>query len=120
VGQAILPGAAFQAAFSDRTQAFARSERRLKAGCSQDWLPHNMRRGKRALMNGLSTPASGLHQAQFPLDLYDGITLAETPVDHNLPITPPVANFSPLAAQLSRPQVFAGRIRPIRAKPSKG
>jgi protein-disulfide isomerase len=34
VGQAILPAAAFQAAFSDQAR------RRLKAGGSQDWLPH--------------------------------------------------------------------------------
>jgi len=35
VGQAILPAAAFQAAFSHSL-----NERRLKAGGSQDWLPH--------------------------------------------------------------------------------
>ena len=33
VGQAILPSAAFQAAFLAQA-------RRLKAGGSQDWLPH--------------------------------------------------------------------------------
>jgi len=37
VGQAILPAAAFQAALSAHARA---SKRRLKAGCSQDWLPH--------------------------------------------------------------------------------
>jgi hypothetical protein len=37
VGQAILPAAAFQAAFSGHAQVFAS---RLKAGGSQDWLPH--------------------------------------------------------------------------------
>jgi hypothetical protein len=41
VGRAILPAAAFQAAFSDREQAFVPGKGRLKAGCSQDWLPHN-------------------------------------------------------------------------------
>jgi len=35
VGRAILPAAAFQAAFSKK------AKRRLKAGGSQDWLPHN-------------------------------------------------------------------------------
>ena len=37
VGQAILPAAAFQAALS----GYAR-DGRLKAGCSQDWLPHSI------------------------------------------------------------------------------
>jgi len=40
VGQAILPAAAFQAALSGHARAFVLGERRLKAGCSQDWLPH--------------------------------------------------------------------------------
>jgi hypothetical protein len=40
VGQAILPAAAFQAAYSGRKRVFASGERRLKAGGSQDWLPH--------------------------------------------------------------------------------
>ena len=34
--------AAFQAAFSDHARVFAPVERRLKAGGSQDWLPHNL------------------------------------------------------------------------------
>ncbi len=47
VGQAILPAAAFQAAFSDHARVLARGERRLKArrlkaGGSQDWLPHHL------------------------------------------------------------------------------
>src|SRR5580700_12185936 len=47
VGQAILPAAAFQAAFSDHARVLARGQRRLKArrlkaGGSQDWLPHNL------------------------------------------------------------------------------
>jgi hypothetical protein len=42
VGQAILPAAAFQAAFSDHVRVFATGESRLKAGCSQDWLPHSL------------------------------------------------------------------------------
>jgi hypothetical protein len=42
VGQAILPAAAFQAASSDHARVFAPGERRLKAGGSQDWLPHNL------------------------------------------------------------------------------
>jgi hypothetical protein len=37
VGQAILPAAAFQAALSGESRIF---KRRLKAGGSQDWLPH--------------------------------------------------------------------------------
>jgi hypothetical protein len=40
VGRAILPAAAFQAALPVEGQAFAPGKRRLKAGCSQDWLPH--------------------------------------------------------------------------------
>jgi hypothetical protein len=40
VGQAILPAAAFQAALSGDEEVFAPGERRLKAGGSQDWLPH--------------------------------------------------------------------------------
>jgi hypothetical protein len=42
VGQAILPAAAFQAALSGRVRAFAPGKGRLKAGCSQDWLPHSL------------------------------------------------------------------------------
>src|SRR5450759_1621331 len=41
VGRAILPAAAFQAALSGHARVFARGKRRLKAGGSQDWLPHN-------------------------------------------------------------------------------
>jgi hypothetical protein len=41
VGQAILPAAAFQAAPSGYEQSFASGKGRLKAGCSQDWLPHS-------------------------------------------------------------------------------
>jgi hypothetical protein len=41
VGRAILPAAAFQAAFSGPERAFVLGKGRLKAGCSQDWLPHN-------------------------------------------------------------------------------
>jgi hypothetical protein len=40
VGQAILPAAAFQAALSGYERVFAPAKRRLKAGGSQDWLPH--------------------------------------------------------------------------------
>jgi hypothetical protein len=40
VGQAILPAAAFQAAFSGHAEVLDPRKRRLKAGCSQDWLPH--------------------------------------------------------------------------------
>jgi hypothetical protein len=40
VGRAILPAAAFQAALSDRERVLALNKRRLKAGGSQDWLPH--------------------------------------------------------------------------------
>jgi hypothetical protein len=40
VGRAILPAAAFQAACSDWAQIFIHPDGRLKAGRSQDWLPH--------------------------------------------------------------------------------
>jgi hypothetical protein len=40
VGQAILPAAAFQAALSSDARVIALCQRRLKAGGSQDWLPH--------------------------------------------------------------------------------
>jgi hypothetical protein len=40
VGQAILPAAAFQAALSGNGRVSAAGKSRLKAGCSQDWLPH--------------------------------------------------------------------------------
>jgi len=40
VGQAILPAAAFQAAVPDGAPIFKLGRRRLKAGGSQDWLPH--------------------------------------------------------------------------------
>jgi len=42
VGQAILPAAAFQAALSGLSHVFALVKRRLKGGCSQDWLPHKI------------------------------------------------------------------------------
>jgi hypothetical protein len=50
VGRAILPAAGFQAALSGRVRVFTPDERRLKAGGSQDWLPHNSSRcdGERA------------------------------------------------------------------------
>ena len=35
-----MPAAAFQAAPSERARVFARGQRHLKAGGSQDWLPH--------------------------------------------------------------------------------
>src|ERR1035437_5549368 len=41
VGQAILPAAAFQAALARHVRVSAPRGRRLKAGGSQDWLPHN-------------------------------------------------------------------------------
>jgi hypothetical protein len=42
VGQPILAAAAFQAAFSGmRQSSFDARKRRLKAGGSQDWLPHS-------------------------------------------------------------------------------
>ena len=40
VGRAILPAAAFQAALTIDARVFAPGRRRLKAGGSQDWLPH--------------------------------------------------------------------------------
>jgi hypothetical protein len=44
VGQAILPAAAFLGGFSGDAGVFAPGKGRLKADCSQDWLPHNLRR----------------------------------------------------------------------------
>ena len=46
VGQPILAAAAFQAAFLDTVWVFAPGEGRLKAGCSQNWLPHMSRDSK--------------------------------------------------------------------------
>jgi hypothetical protein len=40
VGQAILPAAAFQAALLSEPRILTFGKRRLKAGGSQDWLPH--------------------------------------------------------------------------------
>jgi hypothetical protein len=45
VGQAMLPAAAFQAALGP-ARNLARASRRLKAGGSQDWLPHISRTSK--------------------------------------------------------------------------
>jgi hypothetical protein len=42
VGRAILPAAAFEAALPTDCRAVAHGERRLKAGGSQDWLPHEV------------------------------------------------------------------------------
>ena len=42
VGRAILPAAAFEAALPTDSRAVAHGERRLKAGGSQDWLPHEV------------------------------------------------------------------------------
>jgi protein SCO1/2 len=42
VGQAILPAAAFQAALACEARVFPSGKRRLKAGGSQDWPPHNL------------------------------------------------------------------------------
>ena len=41
VGRAILPAATFQAAFRAMSGP-SRGKGRLKAGCSQDWLPHKL------------------------------------------------------------------------------
>jgi hypothetical protein len=50
VGRAILPAAAFQAALSREVRTLAPAEcrlkARLKAGGSQDWLPHCLSRGR--------------------------------------------------------------------------
>ena len=40
MGRAILPAAAFRAALSGHTRRLRVLRRRLKAGCSQDWMPH--------------------------------------------------------------------------------
>src|ERR1035438_6227318 len=40
VGQAILPAAAFPGSFFGHLRVIAPRRSRLKAGCSQDWLPH--------------------------------------------------------------------------------
>ena len=40
VGRAIMPAAAFQAARSCYERTLVHAKRRLKAGGSQDWLPH--------------------------------------------------------------------------------
>src|SRR5258708_3592574 len=52
VGQAILPAAAFQAAVPDGAPIFRLGRRRLKAGGSQDWLPHILL----VLITGLAPP----------------------------------------------------------------
>jgi hypothetical protein len=46
VGQAILPAGAFQAASYSHARISAPGKRRLKAGGSQDWLPHKRLFGK--------------------------------------------------------------------------
>jgi hypothetical protein len=48
-GRAILPAAAFQAALSRRCASCRTSKRRLKAGGSQDWLPHRLELGRSGL-----------------------------------------------------------------------
>jgi hypothetical protein len=40
VGQAILPAAGFQPALSEHGRILVPGKRRLKGGCSHDWLPH--------------------------------------------------------------------------------
>jgi hypothetical protein len=74
--------------------------------------------------NNLAPISPRLHYsitlAQAPEAPIKALLPAEVKRYRNRPIAPSVPNFSPLAAQLSRPQVFAERIRPIRAKQSKG
>jgi hypothetical protein len=43
VGQALLPAAAFLSGSSGHGRVLASVKSRLKAGCSQDRLPHNLR-----------------------------------------------------------------------------
>jgi hypothetical protein len=42
VGQAILPAAAFPGGFSGHLRVLVVRKSRLKAGCSHDWLPHEL------------------------------------------------------------------------------
>jgi hypothetical protein len=49
VGQAILPAAAFPGSFFGHLRVIAPRRSRLKAGCSQDWLPHKTGRTSAAL-----------------------------------------------------------------------
>ena len=51
VGQAILPAAAFLGGFSGRRRLLVLRKSRLKACCSQDWLPH-----EKASFRGLILP----------------------------------------------------------------
>ncbi len=59
-GRAIVPAAAFQAAFSSLRKPYKRTGRRLKAGGSQDWLSHNFcRTVRKACLSGIGLAASG-------------------------------------------------------------
>jgi hypothetical protein len=65
VGRAILPAAAFQAALFRHFGLFRFGNRRLKAGGSQDWLPHKFRtagfhRGPRANPDSLKRRSAAL------------------------------------------------------------
>ena len=61
------PAAAFQAAFARHVRVFDPRRRRLKAGCSQDWLPHDLcrivTRIKKYVALGKSACATGATQS---------------------------------------------------------
>ena len=69
VGRAIMPAAAFQAALTSDGRAFEPGKRRLKAGCSQDWLPHVRATAACLLLALVLAPAA---HAQFDLFLVEG------------------------------------------------
>ena len=60
-GRAILPAAAFQAALSRRCTSCRTGKRRLKAGGSQDWLPHGKMHTRCSVCRTTLAPVS-LHQ----------------------------------------------------------
>jgi hypothetical protein len=80
VGRAICPGVpfgdAFQAAPPGDGRAFVPGKRRLKAGCSQDWLPHVRPAGAWVLLALVLAPAA---RAQFDLFLVEGNTERAAP-----------------------------------------
>jgi len=92
VGQAILPAAAFQAALSSHARVLAPGKRRLKAGGSQDWLPHITACLLLLLLSACAPlkplPVLG-HVPQFQLTLQSGASFDSRSLDGHIW----VANF---------------------------
>jgi hypothetical protein len=118
VGQAILPAAAFQAALpAMHVRVPDPSGRRLKAGCSQDWLRHGQAHHS-ACRSRNRTPPRRRVQAAWGLASYSGLPFLSARHGHFRP--PLVAPWPFLWFPLSRITGGAGRQSRSQHDPVRG